>query len=319
MFALTSRYSEGAMRISTLLFAILAFASAAFADEFKPYRRPDPKVFAQAVAAYDAGDYGRAFDLWLPLGRSGDLAAAFNIGLMLRDGRGVPKDARRALMFFKKSAERGHLGSEVNLADMYYKGIGTERNYLEAARWLMVLSRRGHYPSMYKLASMFEHGEGIQRNMKAARTLYLMAYKGGYQLAGNRLSLLAEKANEERAESEGAPQSEVAALDKPDATERGPGAQDQPAPSTLPILRLRGPIGAEGDAVPNEDEVFALRATISGMSALEQQIYRIGSTAKTVPSGEPTRAEPAVTPRICGTHRHFDASATMCRMPPVRD
>jgi Sel1 repeat len=306
------------MRIPVLLFAVLGLASAALGDEFKAYRRPDPKVFAQGVMAYDAGDYRRAFDLWLPLARTGDLAAAFNIGLMLRDGRGVPKDEPRALTFFKKSAERGHLGSEVNLAKMYYEGIGTPPNYLEAARWLMILSRRGHYPSMYKLAGMFERGEGIQRNLKAARTLYLIAYKGGYRLAGNRLSQLAEKANEARAEPEGPAQSTVARLEDPSDASLGRDATAAEASSALPVLRLRGPIGAVDDTEPGKSEVFALRATISEMSALEQQIYRIGSTAKTVPGDEPARLEPAGPPRMCASRSRFDASATVCRMRPVR-
>ena len=307
------------MRIPALLFAVLAFASAAFADEFQAYRRPDPKVFAQGVAAYDAGNYRQAFDLWLPLARSGDLAAAFNIGLMLRDGRGVPQDQPRALTFFKKAAERGHLGSEVNIADMYYKGIGAEQNYLEAARWLMIASRRGHYPSMYKLAGMFERGEGIEANQKAARTLYLIAYRGGYQLAGNRLSQLAEKSNEARAEAEGVPQGVVASLSAPGDVARAQPGLSQGASSAVPILRLRGPIGAEGTAASEKDQVFTLRATISAMTALERQIYRIGWTPKTVSGDEPARADAALPPRMCRSHRRFDPLATMCRMPPVRN
>jgi hypothetical protein len=298
------------MRLSLLLVAILALSSAALANEFTAYRRPDPKVFAQGIAAYDAGDYAKAFDIWLPMARSGDLAAAFNIGLMLRDGRGVPKDEVRALTFFKKAAERGHVGSSVNLADMYYTGAGTKQNYLEAGRWLMILSRRGHYPSMYKLAQMFERGEGIERNEKAARTLYLLAYKGGYQLAGNRLSELAEKSNA-RVEPGGAPQASVAPL-AADSTGR------QAAGVALPLLRLRGPIGANGEASEaSEVSLFALRSTIASMTPLEREIYGVGTTAKTVEGA--SRASAGEEPRLCRSHRRFEPPATVCRMPPVRD
>ncbi len=155
--------------IAVLLVSALT-AGGARASEFKSYKKPNPKRFAEGVAAYDARNYAQAYDIWLPLARHGDLAALFNIGLMLRDGRGIPEDLPRALSFFGQCAKQEHLGCQVNLADMYYKGVGTKQNYAEAAHWLMVAARRGHFPSMFKLAGMFERGQGDRSQSQSGKT-----------------------------------------------------------------------------------------------------------------------------------------------------
>ena len=49
-------------------------------------------AFQAGVAAYDAGDYTRAYEIWLPLAKLGDLAAQRNVGHLLRLGRGTARD-----------------------------------------------------------------------------------------------------------------------------------------------------------------------------------------------------------------------------------
>lgn len=263
---------------------LLASALApAHAGEFKGYRKPDPQRFAQGVAAYDAGNFSQAYEIWLPLAHHGDLAALFNIGLMLRDGRGIPEDQPRALVFFRQCAERNHLGCEVNLADMYYSGKGTEQDFKRAAGWLMVAARRGHYPSMYKLGGMFERGEGIAPNLEAARVLYVTAYEGGYQLAGNRLSELAAQQNGMHPES------------------------SVPAPQP-PVVSLRGTLGLpEAEIDDSPDVSWNLRASFA--SAQQEQPSNVAKVAVIEPR-----------PRVC-VHdpKAFDAHPSMCRMRPVRN
>jgi hypothetical protein len=271
-----------------LLLAGALGSSYASASEFKSYRKPDPQRFAQGVAAYDARNYAQAFNIWLPLAHHGDLAAIFNIGLMLRDGRGIPRDLPRALAFFKRGAEQNHLGCQVNLADMYYKGIGTKQDFVQAASWLMVAARRGHNPSMYKLAGMFERGEGVGVNLDAARALYLTAYEGGYQLAGNRLSELATRTN---------------AIPPPDSAQGPPTSLPKPAVATL-TPALRGTIGIDDTDIDNSPEGgWSLRASFA--------------TPQRTNAANPG---PALRPRACLTgSKAFDAHPSMCRMPPVRN
>jgi len=310
------------MRLAFVLIALLSLCRPALADEFGRYEMPKPKEFARGVAAYDAGNFQQAYDIWLPLAHHGDLAAIFNIGLMLRDGRGIPKDQPRALIFFKKAAQWGHLGSEVDLADMYYKGEGTPQNYVEAARWLMIAARRGHLPSIYKLAGMFERGEGIEPDPKAARTLYLIAYEGGYQPAGERLSELAKEANEARAAAEPDASStgnyDVAAIPAPPPDSAIPHERPADPPGLLPVFQLRGSIGAGGDALAaSTNPISTLRSTYEAMTTLEQRIYGMGSSAKTE-QALPPAPQPATAPACARRRGPFDGSSPTCRMPPLR-
>src|SRR5579883_1470466 len=63
-------------------------------------------LFDSGVAAYDAGDYQKAFKIWWDL-RYEDIAAMRNLGMMLRKGQGVNKDPKQAEELFLRAAEAG--------------------------------------------------------------------------------------------------------------------------------------------------------------------------------------------------------------------
>src|SRR5690348_15701267 len=63
-------------------------------------------IFDSGVAAYDAGDYQKAFKIWWDL-RYEDIAAMRNLGMMLRKGQGVGKDPKGAEELFLRAAEAG--------------------------------------------------------------------------------------------------------------------------------------------------------------------------------------------------------------------
>lgn len=48
--------------------------------------------YEEGKAAYDRGDYARAFGLWLPLAEKGNAEAQYDIGVMYLKGKGVPRD-----------------------------------------------------------------------------------------------------------------------------------------------------------------------------------------------------------------------------------
>jgi TPR repeat protein len=60
-------------------------------------------VFNAGVAAYDAGDYRKAFETWWDL-RYEDIAAMRNLAMMLRKGQGVEKDPKQAKELFLRAA-----------------------------------------------------------------------------------------------------------------------------------------------------------------------------------------------------------------------
>ena len=57
-----------------------------------------------AAAAYQRGDYATALRLWRSQAEQGDGTAQMALGFMYHDGEGVPKDLKRAYMWFYLAA-----------------------------------------------------------------------------------------------------------------------------------------------------------------------------------------------------------------------
>jgi hypothetical protein len=78
--------------------------------------------FEDAAAAYDRGDYATALRLYRPLADQGDAPAQNDLGLMYRDGRGVPQDYAEALTWYRLAADQGNAGAQNSLGVLYQNG-----------------------------------------------------------------------------------------------------------------------------------------------------------------------------------------------------
>ena len=65
------------------------------------------KDIERCQAAYVAKRYTEAFKCLEPLAKEGNAPAQFNLGVMYRDGQGVPQDDAQAAAWFRKAAEQG--------------------------------------------------------------------------------------------------------------------------------------------------------------------------------------------------------------------
>src|SRR5471030_1078726 len=80
-------------------------------------------VFDAGVAAYDAGDYEKAFKIWWEL-RYEDLAAMRNLGMMLRKGQGTEKAPAKAEEIYQRAAEAGLAPAGAGLGERDLQGEG---------------------------------------------------------------------------------------------------------------------------------------------------------------------------------------------------
>ena len=78
------------------LTAIMLFATPVVAEDY-----------VDAKAAYDAGDYQKAFRLFKPLAEQGNASVQAAIGWLYENGEGVPEDDTRAVHWFSKAALQG--------------------------------------------------------------------------------------------------------------------------------------------------------------------------------------------------------------------
>ncbi|MFZ3183697.1 MAG: hypothetical protein WA173_06105 [Pseudomonas sp.] len=64
--------------------------------------------FDEGLAAANRGDFKTALSEWMPLAEQGYAKAQFNLGLMYRNGQGVPQDHKEAYAWFAVAAANGH-------------------------------------------------------------------------------------------------------------------------------------------------------------------------------------------------------------------
>ena len=95
------RVSPRAARRCFGVFAVLLVGLALMAA-------PARADFAAGVAAYDAGNYAKAYAEFLPLARGGDSAAQYSLGNMYRRGQGMARDNAEAVRWYRKAADQGN-------------------------------------------------------------------------------------------------------------------------------------------------------------------------------------------------------------------
>lgn len=95
-------------------------------------------------AAFEAGDYARAYELWLPRAEAGDAEAQNAVGTLHYLGLGRGRDYSKALEWFAQAARQGHPGAQRNLGMLYIDGRGVERDYVEAYSWFYAADKQGN-------------------------------------------------------------------------------------------------------------------------------------------------------------------------------
>jgi TPR repeat protein len=149
-------------------------------DDIQP-GADDPRV-KEGFAAYQAGDFKKAYDIWLPLAEAGNAEAQFRVGRLYHLGEGVQKNIQNAIHWYESAADADHSMASYNLGVTYdfgediskddakafifytkaanlchtsaQRNLGIlyaitrtkkrwERDYAEAVKWLMVASMLG--------------------------------------------------------------------------------------------------------------------------------------------------------------------------------
>src|SRR5271165_2127439 len=119
------------MKAAIVFFALFALCMPALAD------------LAVGKQALQNGDYATALKEFLPLAEQGDAEAQYNLGVMYRDGDGVPQDDKEAVRWFRLAAEQGLANGQFNLGYMYGTGHGVPQDDKEAVRWCRLAAEAG--------------------------------------------------------------------------------------------------------------------------------------------------------------------------------
>jgi len=163
--------------------------------------------FDSGVAAYDAGDYPRAYKIWSAIDDE-DIAAMRNVAMMRRQGLGTAKDPKGAEDMYLRAAEAGLPTAQADLADMLIRGEAGPPDFKRALPLLEAAAAANHPLAQYELAQFYEVGQQVPRNMAVARDLYAAAASHGMKEAKARLDQLGQGSADQAAQSPQAPPSE---------------------------------------------------------------------------------------------------------------
>jgi uncharacterized protein len=97
----------------------------------------------KAFSALARHDYATAFKEFKILADQGDVAAQYNLGVMCKNGKGVPQDYAEAFKWFHMAAEQGHVRAQSHIAAMYYEGQGVVKDFVMAHMWADLAGMRG--------------------------------------------------------------------------------------------------------------------------------------------------------------------------------
>ena len=120
-------------KILKIFLVFILLSQSALADEVQ-----------EGLNALNRGDYKTAFEIWKPLAKEGNSTAQFNLGLMYRNGEGVPQDYKTAAKWYTLAAEQGYLFAQVMLAKMYRRGEGVPQDYVYAYMWGNIAASNGN-------------------------------------------------------------------------------------------------------------------------------------------------------------------------------
>jgi len=122
------------MRGATVMLALVVVlvAAPAWAD------------FKTGKEAYYRSDYDTALKEWWPLAEQGEAKPQNALGVLSREGKGVPQDFQAALRWFRLAAEQGYAGGQYNLGMMYENGRGVPKNYVQAHMWVALAAAQRH-------------------------------------------------------------------------------------------------------------------------------------------------------------------------------
>jgi TPR repeat protein len=99
-------------------------------------------------------------------------------------------DLKKALYYYKESAEMGYPPAMFNLAAFYEHGMGCDTDLEEVVKWYLAATQAGYVPAYYKLSEMYHYGKGgLEANENKALELLMDAAENGYMKAEYQIGL----------------------------------------------------------------------------------------------------------------------------------
>ena len=92
--------------------------------------------YNQGFIAAETGNYKSALQQWGPLAEQGHAIAQFNLALLYHSGSGISLDEKKAVEWYRKSAQNGYYKAQEYMAVGYREGwFGLPKDSKKAEYW----------------------------------------------------------------------------------------------------------------------------------------------------------------------------------------
>ena len=126
-----------------------------------------------------AKDSFKAFQYYKQAAEKGVAEAQNAMGFFHHYGGGGAKhDDAESLRWYRKAADQGYPGAQFNLGMIYKDGTGVPKDLVESVKWFQLAANQGYAKGQYLLAFAYIDGLGAERNLvQAHKWLTLAAYQ----------------------------------------------------------------------------------------------------------------------------------------------
>lgn len=149
--------------------------------------------YQRARMAFLFGNYEYAFKIWEPLAYRGYAKAQATLAWMFHTGKGVHKNMKRALAWYRAAADNDHAIAQNNLGVFYEQGIEVGKSYTKAAKWYQKAAEVGYSYAQYNLGVLYLKGRGVKKNQDEAIYWLQIASLQGVKQAGALLDKLGKQ------------------------------------------------------------------------------------------------------------------------------
>jgi len=187
---------EGVMR---------SLVSAAFLAVLCGFLRPAAAAdFDDAAEAYARGRYATALAEWQQLAEAGNAPAAFRLGEMYRDAKGVRwPDFERAAAWFRIAAAHGNADAAYALGRLHYEGLLVPRDTREMRAAFAAAARLGHARALLTLGVVYEYGlDDIDVDLTQALKWYELAAARGVPELDAKIAKLSRRVREKMTDAQ---------------------------------------------------------------------------------------------------------------------
>ncbi len=126
------------------------------------------QVYEMAAQAEQRGRKGDAMSYLLKSADMGYARAQSAVGIDYADGKGLPRDAQKAVHYLELAAAQGNKGAQAKLGEIYENGEGVPADQARALEYYRASAAQHDTNAEFALGVAYEFGNGVGHNRALA-------------------------------------------------------------------------------------------------------------------------------------------------------